>query len=65
MAASEWAKILSPAGSLSIRETPYDSVVVGLLLDQNTQKHIIGSGFDGFYTYFAAERFTYGSTRSN
>lgn len=65
--ASDWATLLSPNGSLTIRNSAYDSFVIGLWLDNmNSQPSVIlNANFDGFYTYFAADGFTYGSTMSN
>ncbi|WP_199768721.1 LamG-like jellyroll fold domain-containing protein [Sphingobacterium sp. HMA12] len=64
---SEWATLLSPNGSQTIRNTPYDALVIGLWLEgMNTQPAIIlNANFDGFYTYFAADGFTYGATSAN
>lgn len=63
--ASDWATILSSAGSDSIRGTQYDSVVIGLWVKQREEAFMLEGGFDGFYTYFATEGFTYGSTPAN
>lgn len=65
--ASDWATLLSPNGSLSIRNTAYDSYVIGLWLDNMSSQPsvILNANFDGFYTYFASDGFTYGSTASN
>lgn len=63
----EWAKLLSPSGAITIRNTTYDSYVIGLWLD-NVDKQapiILNSHFDGFYTYFASLGFNYGSTPTN
>lgn len=64
---SEWSNLLSPNGSLSIRNTEYDSYVIGLWLQemQSQAQVILEANFDGFYTYFSADGFTSGSTTNN
>ena len=61
VAPTEWARALKP-GHLSIRGTDSDAFVVGLVVDHAHLDHIVKSGFDGFYTYFATNGFSYGST---
>ena len=63
--AQEWATTLSPDGAASIRGTRYDSVVIGLWVKEREEAFMLEGGFDGFYTYFATEGFTYGSTPAN
>lgn len=65
--ASDWATLLSPGGSRTIRNTPYDSYVIGLWLNNMSSQPsvILDANFDGFYTYFASDGFTFGSTSSN
>ncbi|KAL0492010.1 endo-alpha-1 [Acrasis kona] len=64
--AEEWSSILSSSGADTIRGTDHDHVMISLYLSaQESQDFIIKSNFDGFYTYFAAQKFTYGSTTSN
>lgn len=63
--ASEWARVFTPSGDLTIRGTKYDAVGIGLWVKENEQDYFIESGLDGFYTYFAADGFTYGSTSSH
>ena len=63
--AQEWAELLSPRGSLTIRGTPFDMVAIGLLVEESHKNFITVGGFDGFYTYFASNMFTYGSTSAN
>ncbi|MCP4143704.1 MAG: hypothetical protein GY752_00310, partial [bacterium] len=62
--AEEWASILQP-GDKSIRGTKYDSVMIGLWVQEKEQQFFIDSGFDGFYNYFAVDGFTFGSTWKN
>jgi hypothetical protein len=63
--AKDWAELLQPNGAVSIRNTKYDAVMIGLWVKKNEEAFFKGSGFDGMYTYFAASGFTYGSTPAN
>lgn len=60
-----WSQIFRPDTDDSIRNTQYDCFVIGLLVEEKHQKDIVEAGFDGFYTYFASNGFTYGSSRQN
>lgn len=62
---SAWKELLSVKGNISIRHTKYDAIFIGLIVDQQHRYHIKKSHFDGFYTYFASNGFTYGSTWKN
>ena len=57
-----WAQLLRPDGSHSVRNTPYDCIFIALMVEMSHRKYIDEGGFDGFYTYFATDKFTYGST---
>lgn len=63
----DWATILSPQGSNTIRNTVYDSYVIGLWLNdiKDEAPKMLTANFDGFYTYFAAMGFNSGTTPSN
>jgi glycoprotein endo-alpha-1,2-mannosidase len=63
--AERWKTILSPDGSQTIRKTKYDSVVIGLWVKEHEQAFMTEGHFDGYYTYFATDGFTYGSTIKN
>lgn len=63
--AREWAEVLSPEGAKTLRNTPYDATVIGLWVKRNDGNFMKEGGFDGFYTYFATDGFTYGSTPAN
>lgn len=39
--------------------------ILGLYVDKDDGKRLLESGFDGLYTYFGADGFTYGSTAAN
>lgn len=60
--AEAWAKLMTSGGSHSVRNTPYDCIFIALMVEMNHRKYIDTGGFDGFYTYFATDKFTYGST---
>ncbi len=63
--AEEWSTILSPNGSNTIRDTEYDAIMIGLWVEENDGEKLLESHFDGYYTYFGSEGFTYGSTAEN
>lgn len=63
--AAEWASLLTPGGARTIRGTPDDAVVIGLWVKEREERFMHEGGFDGFYTYFATDGFTYGSTIHN
>jgi glycoprotein endo-alpha-1,2-mannosidase len=63
--AEDWAKILAPQAPDTIRGTKHDAVVIGLWVRQNEERFFLQGHFDGFYTYFASDGFTYGSTLAN
>ncbi|XP_075058894.1 glycoprotein endo-alpha-1,2-mannosidase [Mixophyes fleayi] len=60
-----WANLLTVSGSQSIRNTPYDGVFIALLVEEKHKFDIQTSGFDGLYTYFATNGFTYGSSHQH
>jgi len=61
----EWSQVLWPNGKNSVRGTKYDAFVIGLCVKESDLRELRRGGFDGFYTYFAANGFTYGSSRRN
>ncbi|KAI1722525.1 glycosyl hydrolase family 99 domain-containing protein [Ditylenchus destructor] len=63
--AEEWAKVTTPEGSSTIRNTEWDSLLIGLYVNTEHKTQIKRSGFDGIYTYFASEGFSHGSTMAN
>ena len=63
--ASLWAEALKPGGQHCLRDTEYDGIFLGLYLGNEDKHKLMAAGFDGFYTYFAANGFTKGSTWSN
>ncbi|XP_036603859.1 glycoprotein endo-alpha-1,2-mannosidase-like protein [Trichosurus vulpecula] len=60
-----WAHLLTPSGSHSIRNTPYDGVFIALLVEEAHKRDILSAGFDGMYTYFASNGFSFGSSHQN
>lgn len=62
---SDWATLLQPNGQQTLRGTPFDAVVIGLWVKEREEQFMTDGGFDGFYTYFATDGFTYGSTVKN
>jgi glycoprotein endo-alpha-1,2-mannosidase len=63
--ASEWGRLLKPEGDLSIRGTDYDIFAIGLWVQEDEGAFFTEGGFDGFYTYFASDGFTFGSSTKN
>eukprot|EP01106_Pelomyxa_sp_JSP_P004561 TRINITY_DN1712_c0_g1_i4.p1 TRINITY_DN1712_c0_g1~~TRINITY_DN1712_c0_g1_i4.p1 ORF type:complete len:253 (+),score=67.54 TRINITY_DN1712_c0_g1_i4:55-813(+) len=59
--AAEWATVLTRAGGRSVRGTSSDAVVLALLVTPDDWSLVSRGGFDGVYTYFASDGFTYGS----
>jgi glycoprotein endo-alpha-1,2-mannosidase len=62
---SQWRRVLNPNGDLTVRGTAYDGVFIGLWLEQSHGRDMQEGGFDGIYTYFATDGFSYGSTSKN
>lgn len=60
-----WAALLSDKGRITVRNTSLDAIFIGLWVTESDSSFFLNSGFDGFYTYFASEGFTYGSTTGN
>ena len=63
--AKDWATILSIKGEKTIRGTDLDSYVIGLWVHKEEEDYFINGNFDGIYTYFASNGFTYGSSSKN
>ena len=61
----DWAKLLCPGGEFSVRGTPFDVVAIATLLEEGETTLVEGGCFDGFYTYFATDGFTFGSSSRN
>ena len=63
--AEDWATILTSNGKNSIRGTKSDAIMIGLWVNEKEEEFFTASGFDGAYTYFASDGFTFGSTSEN
>ena len=63
--ADHWSKLLSADGDITIRNTRYDAVFIGLLVEERHNVDLVSAGFDGFYTYFASDGFSFGSSTRN
>ncbi len=63
--AKDWAQVLGPTGTNTLRGTRYDAAVIGLWVKPQDGEFMTQGHFDGFYTYFGADGFTYGSTAAN
>lgn len=61
----EWKKLTEPSGKFSVRNSKYDVLFIGLLVKSEDRHSLLAAGFDGIYTYFTAEGFSYGSTPSS
>ena len=67
VAARDWATIFSRGGAASVRGSESDAVALALFLkgDAKEKRELLEGGFDGFYTYFASRKFTYGAEWSH
>lgn len=63
----EWARLLANEGDITIRNTSYDSKVIGLWLNSISDEgpKFLKANFDGFYTYFSAVGFNHGANPEN
>lgn len=59
----DWASLLLEGGERTIRGTPGDGMFVGLALSLAEATAMARAGWDGIYSYFAADGFTELSTR--
>lgn len=60
-----WSELLSPTGAHSIRDSAYDSLFIALIVEERHKHDILAGGFDGMYTYFASNGFSFGSSHHN
>ena len=65
IAPEDWAMLFHANGELSIRSTEYDVFAIGLWLYEQHGNDLYNAGFNGIYTYFATDGFSYGSTTRN
>lgn len=63
---NQWAGMLAcESGPACIRGTKLDGVFFGLAVEAAHLDHLANGGFDGIYTYFAVDGFSWGSTMQN
>jgi glycoprotein endo-alpha-1,2-mannosidase len=72
--ASDWRAVFTPDDrgsgevgheSWSVRGTELDGVFIGLWLDRHHGQDLLDGGFDGAYTYFASDGFSWGASTRN
>ena len=61
----QWQRLLSSKGDVSVRNTDLDGLFIGLLVEFRHRAEIKRAKFDGFYPYFGANGFSYGSSWKN
>lgn len=60
-----WSKIFKPDRNLTVRHTELDGIFIGLVVENHHVVELFKGGFDGVYTYFATDGFSFGSTWKN
>ena len=60
--AVEWAAVLKPGGADTVRGTDCDAVMVALWVTADHGRFVLDGGFDGAYTYFAVDGFSWATT---
>lgn len=60
-----WSEIFRKDGAFTVRDTDLDGIFIGLVVERKHQMELQSAGFDGMYTYFASDGFSYGSTITN
>ena len=68
ISSQDWTRLLSiksEENTVGIRGESCDAFLVGLWLSNNDGNELSKGGFDGAYTYFATDGFSWGSTFSN
>ncbi|XP_050092880.1 glycoprotein endo-alpha-1,2-mannosidase-like protein [Anopheles aquasalis] len=65
IADSEWKRLLSRNGILTIRGTSYDAIVLAHIATKDHKSMVRRAGFDGFYTYLPSNGANYASTWKN
>ncbi|ESO01880.1 hypothetical protein HELRODRAFT_132254, partial [Helobdella robusta] len=67
----QWKRLLHPryggnsTDNISVRGTQYDAIFIGLIVERNHLYSLRDGGFDGYYTYFGSDGFSFGSSLSN
>merc|ERR1711915_967648 len=62
---TEWKRLLTNEGDITIRNTKLDAIFMGIWVEHKHRTDILESGFDGFYTYFASDGFSFGASKRN
>ncbi|MBN2070576.1 MAG: alpha-mannosidase [Candidatus Krumholzibacteriota bacterium] len=62
---SEWAEILSPEGSRTIRNSQLDALVIGLWEEEGDGELLLNGNFDGFYNRRGSNGPTFASDPDN
>ena len=71
ISASDWKRVLTSnppdekGESWSVRGTALDGVFIGLWLERHHGQDLLDGGFDGAYTYFASDGFSWGASTRN
>ena len=65
ISSDDWKNILHKDGASTLRATKLDSWFIGLWLDRKDGAELQAAGFDGVYTYFASDGFSFGSSTHN
>lgn len=65
IADTEWMRLLSRNGILTIRGTSYDAIVLAHISTKEHKSVVRRGGFDGFYTYLPSNGANYVSTWKN
>jgi len=58
----DWAQLFRPDAAMTVRGTNLDGLYIGLVVEERHRIDLMSAGFDGYYTYFASDGFTYGSS---
>ena len=61
----DWFSMLNPESETTIRNTKLDGVFISLWTTRFDGEFTVKADFDGFYTYFASDGFSHGSTTEN
>lgn len=62
---NEWNSMLNAKSETTIRNTDMDGIFISLLTTKFDGEFAVESAFDGIYTYYASDGFSYGSTTKN
>ena len=61
----QWSELFHGTATSTLRGTAADGTFIGLWLDHHHGEELARAGFDGAYTYFASDGFSYGSSLRN